>query len=221
MNKTVGIYCIINTKNNKIYIGSTKNILKRLNTHFNSLKKNKHRNYYLQKEFNKYKKYFGSMILEKISNLKFLISREQYWIDYYDSYDKDYGYNLVKIAGYGGRLGIKFSKKSLEKMRKSQQKIKRFGKNNPMSRKNPRSIKARKKIGEANKERVWTKESRRKLSEAGKLRVGEKAPMYGRTGESNPMYGVSRFGETNPFLMSISRRRYLKNKAKEGIDLTR
>ena len=48
--KTSGIYVIINTINNKKYIGSSKNIEQRKRSHFHRLRHNKHENDYLQKQ---------------------------------------------------------------------------------------------------------------------------------------------------------------------------
>jgi group I intron endonuclease len=49
-----GIYRIINKTNNKIYIGSSVNILSRFSKHKSLLKHNKHDNDYLQNSYNKY-----------------------------------------------------------------------------------------------------------------------------------------------------------------------
>ena len=49
-----GIYCIINIKNNKRYIGSSIDIEQRFKQHLYSLSKNKHYNKHLQLSFNKY-----------------------------------------------------------------------------------------------------------------------------------------------------------------------
>ena len=51
---TSGIYQIVNTKNGKIYTGQSKNIEKRITTHFRELSSNKHFNVYLQKSWNKH-----------------------------------------------------------------------------------------------------------------------------------------------------------------------
>jgi dsDNA-binding SOS-regulon protein len=47
-----GIYAILNTKSDRIYIGQTKNFLKRWKKHKYLLSKNKHRNQFLQNDFN-------------------------------------------------------------------------------------------------------------------------------------------------------------------------
>jgi len=76
-----GIYCIINIKNGKQYIGSSKNIRTRLYNHFYTLKKLKHCNILLQNSWNNNTENdFNFYILEKCEENK-LISREQFYID--------------------------------------------------------------------------------------------------------------------------------------------
>jgi hypothetical protein len=76
-----GIYKITNTANNKIYIGSSKNIIKRKNKHFLELSSNRHCNKKLQNSFNKYKRdKFTFEIIEEC-DIKILIEREQFYID--------------------------------------------------------------------------------------------------------------------------------------------
>jgi group I intron endonuclease len=96
----MGIYQIANLNNNKIYIGSSINVYKRTKTHFNELKNGIHANIHLQNSFNKYHgNNFKFSILEYIEMKTELLSREQYWIDIYQSYDQNIGYNICKIAG--------------------------------------------------------------------------------------------------------------------------
>jgi group I intron endonuclease len=76
-----GIYIIKNLANNKIYVGSTNNLVGRKGRHFSSLRKNRHHNKHLQYSFNKYKENnFGFYILEKCP-INELSIREQYYID--------------------------------------------------------------------------------------------------------------------------------------------
>jgi group I intron endonuclease len=51
-----GIYKIINTINNKVYIGSSRNLKKREKTHFYKLDHNTHTNRHLQSAYLKYGK---------------------------------------------------------------------------------------------------------------------------------------------------------------------
>ena len=119
-----GVYEIVNKINNKVYIGSTKNIRKRRNYHFRYLKNNNHPNKKLQNAYNKYgENNFSFNIIyrivdfEDIVNLKEkLLNSEQYWMDYYNSYGIG-GYNIAKIAG--SCLGIKMSESQKIMLRKA------------------------------------------------------------------------------------------------------
>lgn len=59
-----GIYCIINRKNNKRYIGQSVHLSTRVSQHFKELKHNVHPNKYLQQEYNEDGAYFSWEILE-------------------------------------------------------------------------------------------------------------------------------------------------------------
>ncbi len=73
-----GIYKITNIINNKIYIGSSKNIYYRGKGHLSDCRKNKKQNPILQNAFNKYgEDNFITEILEETTNL---LEREEYWI---------------------------------------------------------------------------------------------------------------------------------------------
>lgn len=76
-----GIYCLINIVNNKRYIGSSKNMRRRMWCHRACLRHNKHENPYLQNSWNKYgESNFDYYILEKCDEDK-LLEREQWYID--------------------------------------------------------------------------------------------------------------------------------------------
>lgn len=94
-----GIYSITNTQNNKLYIGSSKNIEQRWRQHKNMLKGDRHHSAHLQNAWNKYGE--DNFIFEIIEecNEDILIEREQYYIDLYSSADSLYGYNESEIAG--------------------------------------------------------------------------------------------------------------------------
>lgn len=93
-NNNCGIYAIVNKVNCKIYVGSSKNLSKRRITHFYQLRKNIHKNAYIQQSFSKYgEKNFEWKILEYCKEEK-LIEREQYYMNYYNSTNRDCGYNL-------------------------------------------------------------------------------------------------------------------------------
>lgn len=77
-----GIYCIINVKNQKRYVGSSKNLFGRLTKHFSILRHNKHENARLQNSWNKHgEDNFDYYILEFCDNEDMLVKREQFYID--------------------------------------------------------------------------------------------------------------------------------------------
>ncbi len=92
--KKSGIYCIVNCVNDKIYVGSSKNIKIRIANHKNLLIKKKHGNIHLQRAYNKYK--LGSFSFEVLEycNINKLLGREEYWINFYKSNSNKHGYNM-------------------------------------------------------------------------------------------------------------------------------
>ena len=96
-NNKAGIYLIKNLINNKVYIGKAVNIYNRILQHINLLnKKSLNENRHLINSWFKYGRdnfqYIVVEYLEKDENL--LKERELYWIDYYNSTNRDIGYNL-------------------------------------------------------------------------------------------------------------------------------
>jgi group I intron endonuclease len=106
-----GIYKILNTENGKMYVGSSINLKRRREKHFSQLKNNRHPNSHLQGAYNKYnKEKFEWIILEYVPDNSIILQREQYWIDFFKSYNREAGYNLAPIAG--NCLGAKWSEES-------------------------------------------------------------------------------------------------------------
>ena len=97
-----GIYMIRNVINGKIYIGSTINLKKRILAHKNLLSSGKHGNKHLQRSWNKYGKDFFEFSVLEICNKNMLLLRESAFIKYYNSMDKNKGYNLVDAASNSG-----------------------------------------------------------------------------------------------------------------------
>lgn len=120
-----GVYRILNLIDNKVYIGSASvSLKKRINSHKRGLAKNKHSNIYLQNAYNKYGA--TNFIFEPIELCapENCITKEQYYIDKFESYKRKLGYNISPVAG--SVLGIKWSKKSKKKLSKT---VKTYWKN--------------------------------------------------------------------------------------------
>lgn len=88
-----GIYIIRNLITDKVYIGSTKNIMKRISEHLHMLEQGTHHSTKLQNSTNKYLyKNFEVRIYPCNVDRDFLYDVEEYLIQEYDSYTN--GYNM-------------------------------------------------------------------------------------------------------------------------------
>lgn len=105
-----GIYGIINRNNGKIYIGSSINIMARMNQHRSGILLRKHNNRYLRRAVLKEPEAFEFSVIEKVSNIEDLAARETFWIKFYNSNCEESGYNLAPVGG--SNRGIKFSKEA-------------------------------------------------------------------------------------------------------------
>ena len=117
MDKNIGIYRILNTKNNKIYIGSSENLNKRRIDHFGLLKRNKHHSIHLQRAWNRTLNPESTFIFEILEYCKKeeLLDKENYYLNYYcksQEYIKNLNndflkisYNILPLAikGFGGK----------------------------------------------------------------------------------------------------------------------
>lgn len=104
-NKTSGIYRILNTTNNKSYIGSSGSVYYRWGQqHLKDLRKSQHYNTHLQHAWNKYgEQSFEFSVIEECAET-LLAEREGFWIEHHKSWDRAYGYNLTRFAE--GRMVI-------------------------------------------------------------------------------------------------------------------
>lgn len=170
--KHSGIYIIHNKQNNKIYIGSAFDIRHRLYNHIYLLVKNKHNNKYLQNSWNKYGENNFEVAVLEVCSKENILEIEQIWLNHYQSYNKNIGYNICKIAGNtSGRI---FSDETKEKMRqkslgrkvseesRKKMSISRTGSNNGMYGKK------------------HTEESKQKISKNRKNTSGENNHFYGK-----------------------------------------
>lgn len=176
-----GIYLIRNTKTNKVYIGSSIKLSARKQRHFKNLTEGIHHSKKLQNSFNKYG--IDCFIFECIEEYEDidnqeLIRREQYWIDYYDSYHNGYNCRPNAENNYGHKHSNE-TKKLLSKLNS--------GENNAMYGK---------KLTEEHKQMLREKSSGRKDS----LETIEKKRLAGlnRTHSEETKYKQSRAKNSKP-----------------------
>ena len=141
--KKAGVYCITCIVNNKKYIGCSKNIYSRINNHKYSLEKQslKQENQYFIDDFKKYGyEKFNYEVLEYTSkNLK---DKEFYYINLYDTINREKGYNLRRDNSKNGMITLeetrkKYSEAQRERFSKKEERDKigkrssKFWKENP------------------------------------------------------------------------------------------
>ncbi|MCK9282610.1 MAG: GIY-YIG nuclease family protein [Melioribacteraceae bacterium] len=109
------IYKLTNIKNNKIYIGQTDNLRKRKSSH-KSYGKNLINNTYITKAIHKHG--WENFIFEEVESVngqELADEREIYWITFYKSRDKRFGYNLAE--GGSVNRGWKITEETRAKLR--------------------------------------------------------------------------------------------------------
>jgi group I intron endonuclease len=98
MGKICGIYKITNIVNNKVYIGCSTNIDRRIKKHKSLLMGGNHFNKHLQLSYNKYgKENFIFEIVEKCEE-SVLYAREDFYAEIFKSLNSEYGYNKLPTS---------------------------------------------------------------------------------------------------------------------------
>lgn len=181
-----GVYKITNKINNKLYIGSTSvNLFKRKNQHFRALRLNKHYNQHLQSSYNKYREEnFIFEVIEYCEKDK-CVEREQYWINFYNSTDKEMGYNICYLAN--STLGTKRTLEQCQNISNSL-KGKLAKEKHPMWGKKRKPTMLGKKHTEESLEKMKNFQRNRKMSD--KQIENLNKLLENQKGESHPRYGV-------------------------------
>lgn len=179
------IYLWKNLINGKVYIGQTQNFYKRMCQYKNGNDKDR----VIGKALNKYGfDNFDISIIEECPIDK-LGEREQYWMDYYHSYDVGVGYNICREAGT--TRGYRHTDEAKKKMSDAGKANSRplYGEANPMYGKK-HDDGWRKEHSEWLKNKWETDDAYRKFW-SDKM-SGENNYFYGKhmTGELNPRWGT-------------------------------
>lgn len=230
-----GIYKIINILDNKIYVGSSIDIEKRLKRHKKDLLSNRHHSAHLQRAWNFYgQSYFSFEILE-FCDPSLLLLREQFYLDKYKSYVPELGYNICENAGNTlGRKTTEKTKKILAELatgRKQTEQTKIL-----ISKKLKNHKKSKEhinKISEATKERLKDKTKHpqygKKISEETKNKIkatlskkmnGVDNPFYGKKHSQESIKKISEklSGRTLPEQTKKKMRRFTEEQEKEIIE---
>ena len=101
---TSGIYGIKNIVSNKIYIGQSLNVKRRLSYHLYRLRIGLHPNIHLQSSWNKHGESKFQFLEIEYCKAKILSKRENYWCKEYKSFDREYGYNIAIVEDRGYKL---------------------------------------------------------------------------------------------------------------------
>lgn len=154
-----GVYCLQAKSNGRLYIGSSKNIRKRIQQHFSKLRKNKHDNPNLQQEYNLAGEDGFMAFVLKECNPDNLARYEQRYLDTQTGW-----YNVFKFAD-GSVLPEEVKKKiSIAQIGNT------YGKGNKNALGYKHTEEARRKISIANSHRHLSVETRRKISNTLKRR---------------------------------------------------
>ena len=134
-----GIYKIENILNGKTYIGKSKEIRNRL-SHHRGCALNGKKKFYIHNAIAYYGIHYFSVSVIEVLTLEQYNSigseREMYWIKYYHSNDREFGYNLT--VGGEGAVGTKHSEEW-----KKEHSRRMSGSNNPNYHKHSRGRKVR------------------------------------------------------------------------------
>lgn len=201
--KISGIYQIIDITNGKFYVGSSKDIIKRKNTHFQQLKNKCHGNQYLQRVSNiRGAACLIFLILEEGVPENELLIREQLYLDEMAK-DKTQSMNLSFIAGR-----IEMTPDIRKKLSKTWKKKYKNGYKSPSIGKRL-SDDTKRKLSEAHSGskshrfgKHLTKAAKKKLS---KLKLGIPRPDI--TGRLNYFWGKKHTEETRKKMSIASRNR--------------
>jgi group I intron endonuclease len=201
LNMLSGIYSIYCKSNNKLYIGSSKNIHLRFRTHINKLNKKIHPNKYLQNSWNLYEE--KNFIFEPIKinvNNDELLKIEQIYLDDINKFPDKY-FNIAKEA-LAPFKGLKHKAETIIKLKKE-----KLGNKNPMFNK---KFSAEHKLKLSKSHKRWYKENKhplfgKHLSESHKLKLkkansGVNSANYGKilTEEQKFKLSIKKQGCSHP-----------------------
>jgi group I intron endonuclease len=158
-----GIYWIYCLANDKVYIGSAVDFRRRWAIHVTKLRRGRHHSPYLQNSWDKYGPgAFAFEVLEFIE-LSRLVQMEQIYLDAFQAYDRECGFNVCVVAGSVlGRISAHRGRKQSEEHIRKRSEAKRGKKH---------SDEAKQRMSESHRGKTISEETRQKMSESQRGRV--------------------------------------------------
>jgi group I intron endonuclease len=184
-----GVYVIKNLINNKVYVGSAINFKNRWYKHNNDFKNNKN-SIHLQNAWGKYgRDNFVFEIVRFVKNMSILTDIEQVYLDLYESYKRENGYNIRRVAK--NNFNCKHSEYTKNKISETTKKMLTLnpptglcGIKNPMYGRH-HTEKTRQKISNKSaRQKPWRRGGHLSKEHKEKLRAAN-------VGKNNPSYGKS------------------------------
>ena len=162
MSKVSGIYRI-DVGNGRFYIGSSVDLAQRKKSHLRNLKQSNHRNFRMQRCWNKYN-FFEFTVLEYCP-VESLLIREQQYLDKYKHDEKNINIALSASNPMLGRKHSHEARLKIAKANKGKKVSEKTRLNMSVSlKKRGLSFEHKEKIREANKRRIYTPEMRAEIS---------------------------------------------------------
>jgi group I intron endonuclease len=172
----------------KVYIGSSVDMYKRVGEHIRALRRGDHANPYLQHAWDRYGEAAFEWEAVEETTPDELLAAEQYYLDKYRAYDRDYGYNIAPEAGSTRNLprSASWSQRISDALKR------RFS--NPANHPNtgkPRSEETRQRISRGHMGKQVSAETRQRSSDARRGKPTGRSPSAEereRIAESNRAY---------------------------------